>query len=405
MTQIKFTQGGVCAPLGFKASGISAELKKSLKPDLALIYSEVPACAAGVYTKNIIKAAPLLLTKKHVNNGKLQAIITNSGNANSCTGKVGEYHAYQTAKELAKMLKIETNLIAVSSTGVIGVQLPIDKLLNKIPLLITSLNNDGNHLLAKAILTTDTFIKESAVEITLSNGETVKIGGVAKGSGMIHPNMATMLAYITTDINIDQKILKKALTLAVNESFNMISVDGDSSTNDMALIMANGYANNSKITLLKDPDYKIFYQGLLSLCIDLAKQIAKDGEGASKLITVNVTNAKTNKDAKKIAKSIVSSSLLKSAVFGNDANWGRIACATGYADAYINPNKLQISIAQLILFEKGAPIPFDEDIAFRLLDKPEITINVDLGIGNKSATAWGCDLTYDYIKINASYRT
>ncbi|MDD3266406.1 MAG: bifunctional glutamate N-acetyltransferase/amino-acid acetyltransferase ArgJ [Burkholderiales bacterium] len=405
MTQLKFIQGGVCAPLGFKASGIAAGLKKSLKPDLALIYSEVSASAAGVYTKNAIKAAPLLLTKKHVKNGKLQAIITNSGNANSCTGKNGTHHAQQTAKKLAQHLKIDTNLVAVSSTGVIGVPLPIEKLLNGIPSLVESLNNESNQLMAKAILTTDTFIKESAVEITLTNGEIAKIGGVAKGSGMIHPNMATMLAYITTDINITQEILQKALTMAVNESFNMISVDGDSSTNDMALIMANGCANNSEISLLKDNNYQIFYQGLLSVCVDLAKQIAKDGEGASKLITVNVTNAKTSKDAKKIAKSIISSSLFKSAVFGNDANWGRIACATGYADAYINPNKLQISIAQLILFEKGIPLAFDEDIALRLLDKPEITINVDLGIGNKSATAWGCDLTYDYIKINASYRT
>lgn len=405
MTEVKHITGNVCAPLGFKASGIAVGLKKSQKPDLALIYSEVPASAAGVYTKNNIKAAPLLLTRKHVKKGMLQAIITNSGNANSCTGTTGKTHAQQTVAELAKELNIKENLVAVSSTGVIGVTLPIEKILTGIPQLTQQLSSTGGTSAARAILTTDTFIKEDAVEFILTDGSVVKIGGMSKGSGMIHPNMATMLAYITTDINISAELLQTTLTMAVNNSFNMISVDGDSSTNDMALIMANGKANNPQITSQKEPNWEIFYHALTIICTSLAKQIAKDGEGASKLITVNVNGAKTTKAAKIIAKSVISSSLFKSAVFGNDANWGRIACAVGYAEVPIKLQKLQISLENLVLFANGLPIDFDESLAYNLLDKPEVIINVDLGMGDKSATAWGCDLTYDYVKINAAYRT
>lgn len=405
MSQLTHINNNVCAPQGFKASGIVAGLKKSLKSDLSLIYSEVPAFAAGVYTKNAIKAAPLLLTRNNVKHGKLQAIITNSGNANSCTGEIGQKNARKTMTALAKQLGIDKQLVAVSSTGVIGVQLPIDKIINKISQLTQELSVFGGEASARAILTTDTFIKEEAVSLTLSNGCIVKIGGIAKGSGMIHPNMATMLAYLTTDINIDPQLLQKSLTLAVNDSFNMISVDGDSSTNDMVLVMANGCAGNPQITSREDADWALFYNGLMTVCRSLAKQIVKDGEGAGKLITVNVDGAKTAKAAKTIAKSVISSTLLKAAMFGNDANWGRIACAVGYSGANIYLEKMVIKLENLVLFNKGLPLDFDEELAYRLLDQAEVEINIELGMGDKSATAWGCDLTYDYVKINAAYRT
>ena len=402
---IKFINGNICTPSGFKASGISAKLKKSLKPDLAMIYSEVPATAAGVFTKNKVKAAPLLATRKNLKNGKLQAIIINSGNANACTGKDGILHVKQTINSVAKELMINPKDIGVASTGVIGVPLPIDTLIAGIPKLISSLDEKSGSDAATAILTTDTFIKEAAIELALSDGSIIKIGGIAKGSGMIHPNMATMLAFVTTDVSITQEALHKALILATENSFNMISVDGDSSTNDMVLVMANGYTQNKIIDNINDPDWQLFYNGLLQLCINLAKQIAKDGEGASKLITVNVSGAKTEKQAKQVAKSVVSSSLVKTAIFGNDANWGRIACAVGYSDSMINPHKLTIALDNLVLFENGMPRGFCENTASSLLDKPEVKININLGLGNKEGTSWGCDLTYDYVKINAAYRT
>lgn len=405
LTDINFIKNNVCAPQGFEASGIAAGIKKSGKPDLSLIYSKVPATAAGVFTKNKVKAAPLLLTKKNVKHGKLQAIITNSGNANACTGKLGVKHAHQTALLLAQQLSIDPQLIGVSSTGVIGVPLEIDTLLAAIPELTLKLDSTSGSAAAKAILTTDTFIKEAAIEVKLSNGNIITLGGIAKGSGMIHPNMATMLGYITTDAAISSLALQQALTYVTNNSFNMISVDGDSSTNDMVLIMANGCAKNPIITDLETPDGKIFCNTLLILCIHLAKQIAQDGEGASKLITVNVSGAKSDKQAKIVAKSVVSSSLVKAAVFGNDANWGRIACAVGYSETAISPHKLKIALEDLVLFENGVPCYFCEETALKLLQQSEVKINIDLGLGVQQSTSWGCDLTYDYVKINAAYRT
>ncbi|MBX9598697.1 MAG: bifunctional glutamate N-acetyltransferase/amino-acid acetyltransferase ArgJ [Burkholderiales bacterium] len=395
----------VCAPQGFKAAGVSAGIKKSHKLDLSLIYSKVPAIAAGVFTRNQVKAAPLLLTKKHLKSGYLQAIITNSGNANACTGKLGTQHAKQTAIALAKELKIDNTLIGVASTGVIGVTLPIEKILTSIPKLSAKLDSAEDQEAAKAIMTTDTFAKQAALAVTLSDGSIIKIGGMAKGSGMIHPNMATMLGFITTDADISAAALQIALSKAVNNSFNMISVDGDSSTNDMVLVMANKCAANTAIEDINHPDWQLFYEGLLCLCISLSKQIATDGEGATTLIAVNVSGAKSDKQAKLVAKSVVSSSLVKAAVFGNDANWGRIACAAGYANAAINPNKLNISLEKLMLFKHGMPLEFSEDEALKLLQNKEVNINLDLGLGEHSATAWGCDLTYDYVKINAAYRT
>lgn len=402
---ISFIDGGVCAPRGFKAAGIAAGLKRSNKLDLSLIYSEVPAIAAGTYTKNQLKAAPILLTKKHVEKGQLQAILTNSGNANACTGQAGMADAELTAVTLAKYLGIQKELVAVASTGLIGVPLPTDKIIRSIPKLITALNHSSSTSAAQAIMTTDTFAKKTAITVKLDSGEIINIGGIAKGSGMIHPNMATMLSFITTDAKINPKILKKALKAVVDNSFNMISVDGDSSTNDMVLLMANQGAGNKCIDSLSSANGKIFYEALLTVCVTLAKQIANDGEGASKLITVKVSNASNEKQAKLIAKSIVSSSLVKAAVFGNDANWGRIACAAGYAGANIKIDRLTIALGNEVLFANGVPLQFCQASALKTLQEDEVKINLDLGLGNHESTAWGCDLTYDYVKINAAYRT
>lgn len=403
---IKLVDGGVCAAKGFMAAGISAKLKKSLKPDLALIYTKTIAVAAGVYTKNKIKAAPLLLTKSNLksSNNMAQAVIVNSGNANACTGRLGRVHAVQTITELAKFLKIEKKLIGVTSTGVIGVPLPVEKIIEHIPELVKSLGDSNGALAAKAILTTDTFIKECAVEVKLSTGS-IRIGGIAKGSGMIHPNMATMLAFITTDAAISAETLQEAIKLATNNSFNMISVDGDTSTNDMAYIMANGLAKNKVITTIASGDGKLFYDGLVHVCIDLAKQIARDGEGATKLIAANVRGARNDKQAKIVAKSVISSSLVKAAIFGNDANWGRIAAAIGYSGSNVNPNKIDIAINGLEVFASGMPLKFSETKALEVLQQKDIAIDINLGLGNVSSTAWGCDLSYDYVKINAAYRT
>ncbi|HLX54737.1 MAG TPA: bifunctional glutamate N-acetyltransferase/amino-acid acetyltransferase ArgJ, partial [Aquella sp.] len=354
-SKMTFIENNICAPIGFYSSAIAAGIKKSGKLDLGLIYSKVPAVAAGVFTKNKIKAAPLVLTQTNLKNGLLQAVIVNSGNANACTGKVGKIHVKQTADKLALNLNIDPSLVAVSSTGVIGVIMPIDKIINYIPALCTDLAIDLHSQAAKAIMTTDTFIKEAAIKVQLSQGS-IRIGGIAKGSGMIHPNMATMLGFFTTDADIDQEVLQQALTQVTNESFNMISVDGDSSTNDMVLIMANKMAKNKPIKSLDSLDGKLFYEALLQLSVILSKKIAQDGEGATKLIEVVVSKAKSDKQAKKVAKSVVSSSLVKAAIFGNDANWGRIACAVGYADNYINANKLKISLENLKLFSDGVPL-------------------------------------------------
>ena len=404
--QIKYIKNSVCAAIGFSASGVSAHIKKSLKPDLALIYSNVPAVTAGVFTKNKIKAAPLLLTKHNLNmsDNLCQAVIVNSGNANACTGNIGKLHARQTTKELANTLKINPSLVAVTSTGVIGVPLPIEKIISHIPKLVHELDKDGADKCAKAILTTDTFVKEVAVEVQLSKSQ-IRIGGIAKGSGMIHPNMATMLAFITTDADIASVPLQEALNIATGNSFNMISVDGDSSTNDMVLVMANKQAHNATINTCSHPDWQLFYAGLLEVCTNLAKQIARDGEGATKLITVNVVGSTTEKQAKLVAKSVVSSSLVKAAIFGNDANWGRIACAIGCAGTNINPNKIDIGINGLKVFAHGMPLAFSEETALKLLQQKEVVIDINLGLGVVAGTAWGCDLSYDYVKINAAYRT
>lgn len=402
---MKMIDGSICAPHGFLAAGLHAGIRKNpQKPDLALIFSQRPAAAAGVFTQNKIKAAPLLLTQKHLKNGVLQAIIVNSGNANACTGKQGMLDAKEMAKITSETLNIDVSDVAVASTGVIGVPLPVKKIIHAVALGGHSVSKQGHDAAAEAIMTTDIFAKAIAIELEIG-GKMVRIGGIAKGSGMIHPNMATMLAFITTDAAISHEALQQALSTVNQKTFNMVSVDGDTSTNDMVVILANGMAQNPQIQSAKDPDWAIFCQGLSFLCTFLAKEIARDGEGATKLLEIHVAGAATEKQAQLAARAISSSPLVKTAIFGEDANWGRIACAVGYSGAKIKLDKLSVELDSILLFKNGVPLPFDEVIAKQSLQQKIIRINVHLGVGSAEATAWGCDLTYDYIKINASYRS
>ena len=400
----KHLENSICKALGYTAVGVSSGVKKNHKLDLALIHSAVPAVAAGVFTLNKLKAAPLKLTQKNIKNGLIQAIVINSGNANACTGKTGMSNAKKMAQHTAQSLNVDINDVAVASTGVIGQQLAIDKIIAGIHNAGVQLNRHSGHSAAQAIMTTDTFSKETFLQ-TAIDGKTVTIGGVAKGSGMIHPNMATMLAFITTDVDISHELLVKALKDINANSFNMISVDGDSSTNDMVIVLANKLAGNKAIVDINSQDYKIFYSSLLEVCTNLAKQIVMDGEGATKTFEVNVIGAKNEKQAKIIARTISASSLVKAALFGDDANWGRIACAVGYSQTSANVNKMQIALDDYILFSDGLPIKFDEEIAKTKLCQKLVKVNVDLKLGHYTATAWGCDLSYDYVKINAEYFT
>ncbi len=401
---IKEITGNICAPKGFLVSSVHAGIRKnSKKSDLAIIYSEVPAIAAGVFTLNQIKAAPVILTKNHLKQGLLQAIVVNSGNANACTGDLGMKHAEIMADSIADEFNIAAHMVAVASTGVIGVTLPIDKITKGIHDAAKKMCLDGKGA-AKAIMTTDTYPKSIAIEIEIA-GTPVHIGGIAKGSGMIHPNMATMLGFITTDVAIDQPALQHALSLVNQTSFNMITVDGDSSTNDMLLTLANGMARNKLIDSIHSDEWKTFYDGLAFVCTYLAKQIAQDGEGATKLIEVQVDGAETETQAQVAARAVCGSSLVKTAIFGEDANWGRIACAIGASGASLNPEKLCIELGSLLLLNMGSPLPFEELEAKELLKENTVVMKVHLGVGDAKATAWGCDLSYDYIKINASYRS
>lgn len=400
--------GGVTSPKGFLASGIHCGLKKnSLKMDLALIYSEVPAAAAGVYTKNKVKGAPLYITKEHLSNKIAQAIIINSGNANTCNGEDGLLKANKMAQVQAKALNIKTDNVLVASTGVIGVPLNIDAIKSGIPLLTDKLSINGSDDAASAIMTTDTFKKQFATEFII-NGKTITIGAIAKGSGMIEPNMGTMLSFITTDLNISPSLLDEALKESVAISYNRVSVDGDTSTNDMVLIMANALALNEKIES-KNEDYYTFLKVLNELNVIISKNIAKDGEGASKLIECTVISAKTIKDAEALSKSVINSSLVKTAMFGSDANWGRIICALGYSDVDFDPSKVDIyfksSCGEIQVCSQGGSLEFDEIKAKEILLKSEINITVNMNSGNESSVAWGCDLSYDYVKINGDYRS
>lgn len=393
---------GPTLPKGFKAGGMHCGIKRK-RLDLGYLVSEVPAAAAGVYTTNTFQAAPLIVTQKSIAvEKKVSAILVNSGNANACTGEQGLLDAYEMQKEFAKELGVENHLVAVTSTGVIGELLPMDCIKTGIKQLLQTEHEDENKFM-QAILTTDTCTKNIAVEIEI-DGKRVKIGGAAKGSGMIHPNMATMLAFITTDANIEQDELLLALREVTNRTFNMITVDGDTSTNDMVLVMANGLAGNDKLTD-SHPDWDTFVSGLKYVCESLAKQIARDGEGATKLIEVQVNGAANTEDARAIGKSIISSNLVKTAIYGTDPNWGRIVSAVGYSGVTVNPAEISVSIGPYLVFENGLPCEFEESDVKNYLQHETIDILVKLKQGEGTAKAWGCDLTYDYVKINASYRT
>ncbi|WP_194191150.1 bifunctional glutamate N-acetyltransferase/amino-acid acetyltransferase ArgJ [Clostridium chrysemydis] len=396
----------ITAPKGFLASGVHCGLKKNRK-DLALIYSEVLAVTSAVYTKNLVKGAPLLVTKDHLRDGLSKGIIINSGNANTCNGKRGITDAYKMTSLISKELNLKSSDILVASTGVIGVPLDIEKIELKAKDLVSSLSKLGSSDAASAIMTTDTIKKEFGVSFSIDEN-IVTIGCISKGSGMIEPNMGTMLSFITTDINIEKKLLDEALKEAVNETYNRVTVDGDTSTNDMVIIMANGLSKNPKITK-KDEDYYNFLDMLKIVTLNQAKLIAKDGEGATKLISCTVTGAKTVKDCVKLSKSVIKSSLVKTAFFGSDANWGRVACALGYANIPFDTEKLDIyfksSKGEILLCSKGEAVDFNEDNARNILVDDEILIIVNLGAYNTSATCYGCDLTYDYVKINGDYRS
>lgn len=395
--------GNILTPQGFLAAGIHAGLKHK-KNDLGMIYSEVPAKGAAVYTTNAFQAAPIQVTKESLKvEGVIQGIIVNSAYANACTGSKGLEDAFKMRKLAAQKLNIKEHYVAVASTGVIGEFLPMDKIEEGIHRLNLGHTEKDAEDFQKAILTTDTCIKRCCYKTEI-NGKTVYMGGAAKGSGMIHPNMATMLSFITTDANISSEALQYALKSVIDHTFNQITVDGDTSTNDMVLVMANGKAGN-EVLEQSHPDWNKFLKLLEKTCENLAKQIARDGEGATKLVEVNVKGAQNNDEARKIAKQIVGSNLVKTAIFGADANWGRIICAVGQSDAYVDVSKVSISIGSISMLENSTPVPFSEEEAKKYLENDYIQIFVDLHIGEGKGKAWGCDLTYDYVKINASYRS
>ena len=407
MTEMKIITGGVCAAKGFKASGIHCGIRKSrTKRDLALIFSEVPASCAAVYTTNLVKGAPLEVTKANIGNGIAQAVICNSGNANTCNAD-GLEIARKMCALTADALNIKEDDIVVASTGVIGQKLDITPIANGIPALVQELSETGNENAAEAIMTTDTIKKEVAVSFTLGD-KTCTIGGMAKGSGMIHPNMATMLVFITTDAAISPEMLKKALSSDIANTFNMVSVDGDTSTNDMVTVLANGMAGNRQITE-EGADFDTFMKALNTITVSLCRMIAGDGEGATKLLECIVSGANDKQTAKTVAKSVICSSLLKAAMFGADANWGRVLCAIGYSKADVDVHKIDVAFKSckgtIAVCKNGAGIDFSEEKAKEILLEKEIEILIDLNSGNENATAWGCDLTYDYVKINGDYRT
>ena len=406
--EIKYIDGGVTAPKGFLASGIYCGIKQgSVKKDLALIYSEVPAKASGMFTKNKVKGAPIYICKDHLSNKKAQAIIINSGNANTCTGDDGLSKAKKMTVLQAKALNLKADDVLVASTGVIGVPLNIDAIKDGIPLLTEKLSKSGNQDAASAIMTTDTFMKELAAEFYIGDTK-VTLGTMAKGSGMIEPNMGTMLSFITTDISISPQLLDEALKSTVTITYNRVSVDGDTSTNDSIFILANGQANNPTITE-KDENYYTFVNVLKEINTIMAKNIAKDGEGATKLLECQVIGAANEKDAVLFGKSVINSSLVKTAMFGSDANWGRILCALGYANVDFDPEKVDVSFescaGEIEVCKNGSSVAFDEDKAKKVLDQKEIIIKINLSQGECTAYVWGCDLSYEYVKINGDYRS
>ena len=404
---MKMIEGGVTAAQGFVAGGIHCGIRKNKsKPDLAMIYSEKPCAAAAVYTQNLVKGAPILVTRKNIADGAAKAVICNSGNANTCNAD-GVEKAQTMCDLAAQALGIEPQDVVVASTGVIGQVLPMEPIQAGIPELVKSLSSQGSHAAATAIMTTDTLPKEAAAEVEIG-GKTVKVGGISKGSGMIHPNMATMLCFATTDCAISPAMLDKAIHQVTEKTFNMISIDGDTSTNDTFAILANGAAGNPEITA-PGPDYDAFVQALEAVCRTLSKLMAGDGEGATKLLICQVDGAATLDMARTVAKSVICSTLFKAAMFGADANWGRVLCAIGYSGAAVDVDKIDVSFrsakGQVDVCQRGAGIPFSEEEASLVLGEGEIEILIHLHMGQESAQAYGCDLTYDYVKINGDYRT
>ncbi len=403
----QYIEGSVTAAKGFTAAGVHCGIRKNkTKRDLALIFCEKKCTAAAVYTTNLVQSSPITVTRKNLQNGYAQAVICNSGNANTCNAD-GMEKAEQMCTLTAQALGIEPIDIIVGSTGVIGQVLPIEPIRSSMPQLVSELSKDGSHNAAEAIMTTDTISKEVAVETTIG-GKTVRVGGISKGSGMIHPNMATMLCFVTTDAAITAAMLQKAVKTAADKTFNMISIDGDTSTNDTLSVMASGLAGNEEIAA-EGEDYTVFVEALTAVCRSLSKMMAKDGEGATKLLVCKVSGAKTDQDAKGVAKSVICSSLLKAAMFGADANWGRVLCAIGYAGCEVDVQKVDVSFAsragKIDVCQNGAGIDFSEEVAKTVLTEDEIEILVELNDGDGTAEAYGCDLTYEYVKINGDYRT
>ena len=406
MNTINIINGGVCAPKGFKANGIHCGIRKNrTKRDLALIVSEKRAAAAAVYTTNLVYGAPIKVTREHIADGYAQAMVCNSGNANTCNAN-GVEIADKMSELTAKAVGIDTNDVIIASTGVIGQSLDIEPIAQGMPALAEGLG-DHSDFAAQAIMTTDTKMKEISISFNI-DGIECKMGGIAKGSGMIHPNMATMLVFITTDCAISPEMLSKALRTDVSTTFNMVSIDGDTSTNDMVSIMANGMAKNTKIES-EGESFDVFMKALNTVCTHLCKCIAGDGEGATKMLECSVSGADSDNVAKTVAKSVICSSLVKAAMFGADANWGRILCAIGYSGAKVDVDKIDVSFSskkgEIPVCKNGAGIEFSEEIAKEILLEDEIYINIELNSGSYNATAWGCDLTYDYVKINGDYRT
>lgn len=407
---MKIIEGGVTAARGFEAAGIEAAIKYQNRKDMAMVYSQTPCRAAGVFTSNVVKAAPVLWDKEIVENSPaVQAVIVNSGIANACTGRQGYDCCQKTAEKTAQLLGISPDAVLVASTGVIGNQIPVDKLLAGVEKLAEAKADTltAGTMAAEAIMTTDTVSKQAAVQIEL-DGRTVTVGGMCKGSGMIHPNMCTMLAFVTTDAAISKELLQEALREDVIDTFNMISVDGDTSTNDTLVVLANGMAGNQEI-VCKNEDYDKFKEALHFVNETLAKKMAGDGEGATALFETKVIHADTRENARILSKSVIGSSLCKAAIFGHDANFGRFLCALGYSGVQFNPEKIELYFQnaekRILLYKDGAAVEYSEEEATQVLASPEVTVLVDMHMGDAEATAWGCDLSYEYVKINADYRS
>ena len=399
----KNAAAGVTFPKGFKAAGVKAGIKKSGNLDLALIYTEKEAAVAGVFTKNAVAAAPVIVSREVVKGGKAHAIVANAGCANACTGETGLANARKMAALAAAQVGCAPDDVLVGSTGIIGVNLPMDKLEAGIKAAAAELSEDGSKNAGNAIITTDTYSKACSCEVEIG-GQAVRFGAIAKGSGMIQPNMATMLCYITTDANISSQLMQKALSEIVEVSFNMISVDGDMSTNDTVLVLANGASGAAEITD-GSPEYDKFYATLKEICQELSKRIAADGEGATKFLTINVSGTKTFEDAKTVAMSIAKSPLVKTAFFGEDPNWGRVICAVGYAGIPMVPEKTVIKFGGVPVYANGLGAEFNEDDIHKVMAEHDIVIDVEMGMGDAKATVWSCDFSYEYVKINGEYHT